>query len=136
MAQKQDIEIAAPERELSPEEKRFKEMSDRLREGKKVAEKLTGEKPSKPSEKKSTKKKSTKTKSTKKSTKKKKEKVKEKKPPKPLTLHTNYLMDIRRHKDHMKLTEDSWGCPLIIKETTMTVDGKKLPALIIAVDQS
>ena len=114
-----EIAIEKP-RELSEDEKRFKEASERLQAGKKLVE----EKPSKPSKKKET---------PKKAKPKAEPKVKEKKPPKPLTLHNNYLVDIRRHRKHLEIDETRSGNELIVKESSMTVDGKKLPAIIIAV---
>ena len=103
----------------------FNEKSQALRQGKKVVE----EKPSKPS------KKATAKKSSKKKTTKKKKKTKEKKPPKPLTLHKNYLIDIRRHKGFLKINEDWWGAELVIRHTEITVNSKKVPAITIAIPE-
>jgi ribosome-binding protein aMBF1 (putative translation factor) len=64
-----------------------------------------------------------------------KAKPKEKKPKKPLTLHKNYLIDIRRHRGHLGIDESNFGDQLIVKETVMTVAGKKLKAITIAIVQ-
>lgn len=75
-------------------------------------------------------------KSSKKTSAKKEKKPKEKKPPKPLTLHKNYLIDIRRHAAYLGIDESAFGNQLITKETTITVDKVKFQALTIAVADS
>ena len=77
------------------------------------------------------------------STKKKKAKAKEKKPkvkppPRALTLHKQYLIDIRRHAKYLEITDDFWGAPLVIRKTQITVDGldgnkQRVKAITIAI---
>lgn len=118
--------------EISNEE--FLANSEKLRAGEKlvdlpeVVEPEVEEKPSKPSTKKAPKKKASKKKASSKKSSKKKNSER-----KPLTLHKHWLIDIRRYKDYLDAGEEKWGNELEIRQTKITVNGKKVPAITITV---